>query len=67
MAGNNPDGLDMSNKNRNNNKNNQSPGWSVSLVIGDYPARFGEHLFTTIQGEQSGKRFIRCSMLRPKC
>ena len=47
MAGNNPDGLDMSNKNRNNKKKNQSPGWSVSLVIGDYPARFGEHLFTT--------------------
>ena len=67
MAGNNPDGLVWIRQIRNNKKNNKSPGWSVSLVIGDYPARFGEHLFTTIQGEQSGKILIRCSMLRPKC
>lgn len=26
------------------NNKNQSPGWLVSLVIGDYLARFGEHL-----------------------
>ena len=26
------------------NNQNQSPGWLVSLVIGDYLAWFGEHL-----------------------
>lgn len=26
------------------NNKNQSPGWLVSLVIGDYLAWFGEHL-----------------------
>lgn len=34
------------------NKKNQSPGWLVSLVIGDYLAWFGEHLL--------GERFVFC-------
>lgn len=38
MAGNNPYFI----SGRNNK--NQSPGWLVSLVIGDYLAWFGEHL-----------------------
>ncbi|KAI4978392.1 hypothetical protein ZWY2020_047908, partial [Hordeum vulgare] len=33
-------------------RKNQSPGWFVSLVIGDYLAWFGEHLL--------GLRFIFC-------
>lgn len=33
-------------------KKNQSPGWLVSLVIGDYLAWFGEHLL--------GERFVFC-------
>jgi hypothetical protein len=40
MAGNNPYGFDI--LSGRNNKN-QSPGWLVSLVIGDYLAWFGEH------------------------
>jgi NADH-ubiquinone oxidoreductase chain 4 len=34
------------------NNKNKSPGWLVSLVIGDYLAWFGEHLL--------GERFFCC-------
>lgn len=45
MAGNNPYGFDILSGRNNKNK---SPGWLVSLVIGDYLAWFGEHFLGEI-------------------
>lgn len=49
MAGNNPYPYDFDIGKK---KKKKSPGWLVSLVIGDYLAWFGEHLL--------GERFVFC-------
>lgn len=42
------------------NNKSQSPGWLVSLVIGDYLAWFGEHLFV-------GLKIFFLLNVTPKC